>query len=70
MSEGYQLSAPRVALPGAEHLLEDSRPHLAQAAHVVPFQIKPGGGKGIWSGDTRCQVRMDPTELTLIGHQK
>lgn len=35
MSECYQLFAPRGALMRAENLLEDSRPHLAQAARVV-----------------------------------
>ena len=69
MSECYQLFAPRGVLIRAENLLKDSRPHLAQAARVVPLQIKPGGGKGIWSRETRCQVRMNPTGLIVTGHQ-
>lgn len=70
MSEHYQLSAPGVVLAGAEHLLEDSRPCLAQAAPVVPLQIKPGRGKGIGGGETKCPGRVDPTELIGIGPQK
>lgn len=55
MSEHYRLSAPRVALTRAEHLLKDSWPHLAQEAHVVPFQIKPSGGRA--SGVKRPGVK-------------
>lgn len=43
MSERYQFSAQGVALTRAEHLLKDSQPHLAQAAHVGSFKIKLAG---------------------------
>ena len=71
MSERYQLSAPRVAL-NAEHLLKDSRPHLAQAAPVVPFQIRAGGERA--SGVDRPGVKWErillnwhrPSEIDLF----
>lgn len=64
MSDHYQLSAQRVVLTRAEHLLKDSQPHLAQAALVGSFKIKLAGGKGFYCGETRCRVRIDPTRLT------